>query len=46
MYTRGEPAGAIKEYIDWVLSPEAQRIVAQLGFVPIKSDFVTASISK
>jgi len=46
MYTRGEPAGAIKEYIDWVLSPEAQRIVAQLGFVPIKSDFVTALISK
>jgi phosphate transport system substrate-binding protein len=35
MYTDGEPAGAIKDYIDWILSPEAQAIVAELGFVPI-----------
>jgi phosphate transport system substrate-binding protein len=35
MYTAGEPAGAIKDYIDWILSPEAQAIVADLGFVPI-----------
>jgi phosphate transport system substrate-binding protein len=36
MYTAGEPAGAIKDYINWILSPEAQMIVADLGFVPIK----------
>ena len=36
MYTAGEPAGAIKDYINWILSPEAQVIVADLGFVPIK----------
>ena len=36
MYTAGEPAGAIKDYINWILSPEAQTIVADLGFVPIK----------
>ncbi|HEY5269903.1 MAG TPA: phosphate ABC transporter substrate-binding protein [Anaerolineales bacterium] len=36
MYTAGEPAGAIKDYINWILSPEAQTIVANLGFVPIK----------
>jgi phosphate transport system substrate-binding protein len=36
MYTAGEPAGAIKNYIDWILSPEAQVVVADLGFVPIK----------
>ena len=36
MYTAGQPAGAIKDYIDWILSPEAQAIVADLGFVPIK----------
>lgn len=35
MYTRGAPAGAIKQYLDWVLSPAAQKIVAQLGFVPV-----------
>jgi phosphate transport system substrate-binding protein len=36
MYTDGEPAGVIKEYLDWILSDEAQQIVADLGFVPVK----------
>jgi phosphate transport system substrate-binding protein len=36
MYTNGEPTGVIKEYLDWIFSPEAQEIVAELGFVPIK----------
>jgi phosphate transport system substrate-binding protein len=37
MYTAGQPTGAIKDYLDWITtSPEAQKIVAQLGFVPIK----------
>ena len=35
MYTNGEPEGAIKEYLDWILSPAAQEIVTELGFVPI-----------
>jgi phosphate transport system substrate-binding protein len=35
MYTDGEPAGLIKEYLDWILSDEAQEIVAELGFVPV-----------
>jgi len=35
MYTAGEPTGIIKAYLDWILSPEAQEIVLQLGFVPI-----------
>ena len=34
MYTNGQPAGAVKEYLDWILSDEAQQIVAELGFVP------------
>ncbi|MBV6392709.1 MAG: Phosphate-binding protein PstS [Anaerolineales bacterium] len=34
MYTNGEPSGVVKEYLDWVLSAEAQAIVAELGFVP------------
>jgi len=34
MYTNGEPTGVIKEYLDWILAPEAQQIVAELGFVP------------
>jgi phosphate transport system substrate-binding protein len=36
MYTNGEPAGDVKTYMDWVFGDEAQAIVADLGFVPIK----------
>ena len=36
MYTRGQPAGEIKDYIDWILGPDGQQIVTQLGFVPLK----------
>jgi len=35
MYTAGEPQGIEKEYLTWILSPEAQAIVEELGFVPI-----------
>ena len=35
MYTNGEPTGIIKDYLDWILSAEAQQIVADLGFVPV-----------
>lgn len=37
IYTAGEPAGAVKEYLDWILAVDAQRIVQSLGFVPILS---------
>lgn len=36
MYTNGEPTGVVKEYLDWILSDEAQEIVAELGFVPVE----------
>lgn len=36
MYTNGEPTGVVKEYLDWILAAEAQQIVADLGFVPVK----------
>jgi len=36
MYTRGQPEGAVKEYLDWVLGEAAQKIVAELGFVPVR----------
>src|SRR5215211_5693563 len=36
MYTNGEPTDVLKEYLDWILSAEAQQIVADLGFVPVK----------
>jgi phosphate transport system substrate-binding protein len=37
MYTNGQPAGVIKEYMEWIHTPEAQQIVKELGFVPISS---------
>jgi phosphate transport system substrate-binding protein len=36
MYTQDVPTGAIKDYLAWILSPEAQKIVTTLGFVPVK----------
>jgi phosphate transport system substrate-binding protein len=36
MYTRQEPTGEVKNYLDWILSPEAQQIVSEMGFVPIQ----------
>jgi phosphate transport system substrate-binding protein len=36
MYTNGEPTGTVKKYLDWILGSEAQQIVADLGFVPVK----------
>jgi phosphate transport system substrate-binding protein len=35
MYTRGEPKGATKEYIDFIMGPEGQKMVAEEGFVPL-----------
>jgi phosphate transport system substrate-binding protein len=36
MYTRNQPVGEVKIYIDWIFSPPAQKIVTDLGFVPLK----------
>jgi phosphate transport system substrate-binding protein len=35
MYTAGEPVGAVKDYIDWILSAAGQRIVEENGYVPL-----------
>jgi len=37
MYVIKKPAGAIKKYIDWTLSKEGQKIVAEVGYFPIRS---------
>ncbi len=37
MYTGKNPNAAIQTYLDWILSPEAQGIVTELGFVPVKN---------
>src|ERR1700737_3982925 len=35
-YTNGEPSGLAKEFVDFTLSDAGQKIVAQVGFVPVK----------
>lgn len=36
IYTIGEPTGEIKEYIEWIMSQEGQKVVEDLGYVPVK----------
>lgn len=36
MYTTQNPSALTKTYLDWILSAEAQQIVIDLGFVPVK----------
>ncbi len=35
LYTLGQPHGAVRKYIDWILSPAGQKIVEESGFVPV-----------
>ena len=36
MYTNGKPKGLVKEYIDFILSDEGQKLVEEEGFVGLK----------
>jgi phosphate transport system substrate-binding protein len=38
IYTAGEPQGQVKAYLEWMLSPAAQEIVLELGFVPVATE--------
>jgi phosphate transport system substrate-binding protein len=35
-YTNGEPTGLVKDFLDFTLSDAGQKIVANVGFVPMK----------
>ena len=35
-YTNGEPAGAVKQFVDFTLGAEGQKIVERVGFVGVK----------
>ena len=37
MYTNGEPQGAIKGYLDWILSDEGQCIILDKGYAPVRA---------
>ena len=36
MYLKSRPTGAMKAYIDWILSPEGQKLVVETGYFPVK----------
>jgi phosphate transport system substrate-binding protein len=36
MYTAGQPEGAVKEYLDWILSDVGQCIIANKGYAPVQ----------
>ncbi len=36
MVTAGQPQGDVAAFLDWILGPEGQEVVRQLGFVPVQ----------
>lgn len=36
MYLKSRPTGELKNYVDWILSPEGQAVVSQVGYFPVK----------
>jgi phosphate transport system substrate-binding protein len=43
MYTAGEPEGATKEYLDWILSDEGQCILVEKGYAPVRGDLACST---
>jgi phosphate transport system substrate-binding protein len=37
MYTIGEPQGAVKDYLDWILGDDGQRVLQQKGYPPLRT---------
>jgi phosphate transport system substrate-binding protein len=35
VYSAGQPKGAVKEYLDWILGPKGQEIVEKIEYVPM-----------
>jgi phosphate transport system substrate-binding protein len=36
MYLANRPTGDVKKYIDWILGPEGQKLVTDIGYFPVK----------
>jgi phosphate transport system substrate-binding protein len=37
MFTPGQPEGAVKEYLEWILSDQGQCIIKEKGYAPVRS---------
>jgi phosphate transport system substrate-binding protein len=45
-YTAGSPEGDIQNLVDWVLSPEGQKIVEEVGYFPLPTEKKGAAETK
>lgn len=36
MYLKSKPKGETKAFIDWILSPEGQKVIVEVGYYPLK----------
>ncbi len=36
MYLKSKPKGETKKFIDWILSPEGQKLIVSVGYFPVK----------
>jgi phosphate transport system substrate-binding protein len=36
IYLKNRPTGELKKYIDWILSPDGQKVVVEVGYFPVK----------
>jgi phosphate transport system substrate-binding protein len=36
LYMRNKPTGETKKYVDWILGPEGQKIITEVGYFPVK----------
>ncbi len=46
MYTNGQPAGVVADFIKFVLSPNGQKLVAKEGFIPVTAEAKEKTIKK
>jgi phosphate transport system substrate-binding protein len=42
MYSLGEPTGHMKQYLDWIRSNTGQKILEDVGYVPLPDSMRTA----
>src|SRR5205085_2493097 len=43
VYTLGDPSPSVQAYIDWILSDEGQKVVEEMGYVPLPKSGSAAS---
>jgi phosphate transport system substrate-binding protein len=46
VYTANVPAGDEKAYLDWILGPQGQRVVAAVEYIPLKGGLDTKASAK